>query len=470
MADVTMPQLGETVAEGTVTKWFKKIGDSVTKGESLFEVSTDKVDTEIPAPSDGILTSILVQEGETVDVGTKLATIGTGADEVASSAAAAGSPAPIAANPSTNDVTSTRDHDERRLSPVVRRLLDEHGLDEDEVAATGPGARLTRDDVLKHIANAASTSTVAAGAGSLSPVVRRLLDERGLRAEEVAGSGPYGRVTRRDVEVHEVPSAAARFAGDELRPAAASSDADVNPSTAFAGDEVIPFSKSRRLTAEHMVRSKATSAHTLMVREVDFEKVEVVRRREGAGFKDREGFTLTYLPFITVALTRTIREFPLINASVGNNELIVHHDINVGIAVDLEGSGLVVPVIHRADSLSLMGIARRIRELAIGARTKKLKLDDMERGTISITNPGPYGTLMTGAIINQPQVAILATDGIKRRPVVVVSSSGEELIAIHSMGLLALTFDHRAIDGAYAAQFLARLDQELNRDDWSVLD
>jgi len=448
MADVTMPQLGETVAEGTVTKWFKSIGDSVTKGESLFEVSTDKVDTEIPAPSDGVLTAILVQEGETVDVGTKLATIGTGADEVTSPVTASVTSVPAVASPSTSAPTSAHDQSNRRLSPVVRRLLDEHGIDENEVTATGPGGRLTRDDIMNYVASAARTPTVAARAGSLSPVVRRLLDERGLRADQVVGSGPHGRLTRRDVEEYEA----------------------AGPAAAVSGDEIIPFTKSRRLTAEHMVRSKATSAHTLMVREVDFEKVEAVRRREGGGFKDREGFTLTYLPFITLALSRTIREFPFINASVGDNELIVHHDINIGIAVDLDGSGLVVPVIHRADGYGLLGIARRIRELAIGARTKKLRLDDMERGTISITNPGPYGTLMTGAIINQPQVAILATDGIKRRPVVVTSANGEESIAIHSMGYLTLTFDHRAIDGAYAAQFLARLDQELNRDDWSVLE
>ena len=445
MTDVTMPQLGETVAEGTVTKWFKKIGDPVRKGESLFEVSTDKVDTEIPSPSDGVLTAIYVQEGVTVDVGAKLATIDSGTPD-SSLPAAANAPAPADTTSLSSTTSSTSSRSDRSLSPVVRRLLDEHGLSEDQVVATGPGGRLTRDDVLNFVASAASAPPEPVSAGLQSPVVRRLLDERGLSADQVTGSGPHGRVTRRDVEAHD-PGARA---------------------TSMSGDEVIPFTKARRLTAEHMVRSKATSAHTLMVREVDFERVEAVRRRQGEAFKAREGFSLTYLPFITVALTRAIRDFPFVNASVGNNELIVHHDLNVGIAVDLEGSGLVVPVIHRADGFSLVGIARRIHELAIGARTKKLRLDDMERGTISITNPGPYGTMMTGAIINQPQVAILATDAIKRRPVVIVSSSGEESIAIHSMGLLTLTFDHRAIDGAYAAKFLARLDQELNRDDWSL--
>jgi 2-oxoglutarate dehydrogenase E2 component (dihydrolipoamide succinyltransferase) len=222
----------------------------------------------------------------------------------------------------------------------------------------------------------------------------------------------------------------------------------------------------RRLTAEHMVRSKATSAHTLMVKEIDYENVEVQRRRYGAAFKEREGYSLTYLPFIALATLDALRAFPHINASVGNDELIVHRHLNLGIAVDLDGDGLVVPVIRDADNYELWDIARKIRELATGARTKKLTVDDMSGGTFTITNPGPYGTLMTGAVINQPQIAILATDGVTRKPVVVTSATGEESIAIHSVGLLALTFDHRAIDGATAARFLAHVATQLNERDW----
>jgi 2-oxoglutarate dehydrogenase E2 component (dihydrolipoamide succinyltransferase) len=215
-----------------------------------------------------------------------------------------------------------------------------------------------------------------------------------------------------------------------------------------------------------MVRSKATSAHTLMVKEIDFEAVERVRRVVGAEFKATEGFSLTYLPFIAVATLRALRDFPHLNASVGDNELLVHGDLNLGIAVDLDSDGLVVPVLKRADALGVRDMARAIRDLATRARGKGLTLDDLSQGTFTITNPGPFGTLLTGAVINQPQVAILSTDGVTRKPVVVTTPSGDESIAIHSVGLVALTFDHRAVDGAYSARFLARLAEEL-QGDWS---
>ncbi len=458
MANVTMPQLGETVADGTVTKWFKKIGDLVVKGEPLFEVSTDKVDTEIPAPHDGVLSSILVAEGVTVDVGTVLAVIGAD-DEPAPAAASA---APAAAERITNDATSaqapkTERGGDQPLSPVVRRLLGEHGLDASSVRGTGPNGRLTRDDVLAHVAaSTPAASEPAAGPGAstngsnapLSPVVRRLLADSGLGAEDVTGTGPEGRITRRDVEL--------------------AITAGVKPRALASGDEVVPFSKIRRLTADHMVRSKATSAHTLMVREVDYERVEIVRRAHGAAFREREGFSLTYLPFNALAALEALREFPNLNASVGDDALIIHHDLNLGIAVDLGGEGLVVPVVHRADEYDLRTIARRIRELASAARTKKLTVDNTTGGTFTITNPGPFGTLLTGAVINQPQVAILSTDGITRTPVVVNTPDGGESIAIHSMGMLALTFDHRAVDGAYAARFLSRMAEILNIRDWAA--
>jgi pyruvate dehydrogenase E2 component (dihydrolipoamide acetyltransferase) len=440
-----MPQLGETVADGTVTKWFKRVGDNVVKGEALFEVSTDKVDTEIPAPVTGVLTAILVDEGVTVDVGTTLATIeasGAPAAEVSDARVASAPSAPPASVDASTSATSTpRDAADRsnKLSPAVRRLLDEHKLTPDDVPASGPGGRLTRDDVLAFVAS----STQGAATASLSPVLRRLLDDNHLDAASIRGTGKEGRLTRLDVET--------AIAG-----ATTSHDVD---------DEVIPFTKARRLTAEHMVRSKATSAHTLMAKEVDFERVEMQRRRHGATFSEREGFTLTYLPFIAVAALSALRAFPRVNASVGNDELIVHRHLNLGIAVDLDGDGLVVPVIRDADQYDVFTMARRIRELALGARTKKLTVDDMSGGTFTITNPGPFGTLLTGAVINQPQIAILATDGISRKPVVVTSAAGEESIAIHSVGLLALTFDHRAIDGATAARFLAHMAGTLNDSD-----
>ena len=435
MRNITMPQLGETVADGTVTKWFKAVGDDINKGEPLFEVSTDKVDTEIPSPASGVLSEILVQEGETVDVGTILAVIDN--DELDDGVQR---PSPVAASPETKATSSEGLENANRLSPAVRRLLDENKLEVSDVVATGPGGRLTRDDVEAFIAQSSSATST-----TNSPIVRQLIDTHDLDVASVKGSGPSGRLSRHDVE-----------AAINAR----------NGEATEAGDRAVPFTKLRRLTAERMVQSKATSAHTLMVKEVDYEHVESYRRLHGADFKEREGFTLTYLPFISLAVLDALVAFPQLNASVGNDELIVHRDLNLGIAVDLDGDGLVVPVIRHANQLDLFEIARRIRQVAQDARSKKLTVDDLTGATFTITNPGPYGTLMTGAIINQPQVAILATDGVTRKPVVVTDPYGDESIAIHSVGLLALTFDHRALDGATAARFLAHVDAQLNGRDW----
>jgi pyruvate dehydrogenase E2 component (dihydrolipoamide acetyltransferase) len=445
MPDVSMPQLGETVADGTVTKWFKQVGDTVVRGEPLFEVSTDKVDTEIPAQADGILTAILVPEGVTVDIGTTLAVIGGDGTPDKPNVVTS---APLASAAPVITTAAVAKGSGEQLSPVVRRLLAEHGLASNQVAGTGPQGRITKDDVLAAVATLAvpAPAPATSSLGSLSPVVRRLLSDHHIDPAMVHGTGPDGRVTRRDVE-------------DLINRGGGSG-------AALSGDEVIPFTKVRRLTAEHMVRSKATSAHTLMVKEVDYEKVDAIRRAHGAAFKEREGFGLTYLPFNALAALEALREFPHLNASVGADELIVHHDLNLGIAVDLDGDGLVVPVVHGADGYNLRDIARKIRDLATRARTKKLTMDDMAKGTFTITNPGPFGTLMTGAVINQPQVAILSTDGVTRKPVVVTGPDGGESIAIHSVGLLALTFDHRAVDGAYAAKFLLRVSAILNSREW----
>jgi 2-oxoglutarate dehydrogenase E2 component (dihydrolipoamide succinyltransferase) len=447
MYEVTMPQLGETVADGTVAKWFKQVGESVTRGEPLFEVSTDKVDTEIPAQADGVVGAILVDEGATVDVGTLLAVI-TAQGETYSPPAPA-TAAPVSrrdAEPADKKPTEgRRDAANGQLSPVVRRLLAENDLGATMVVGTGPNGRITREDVLAAVA--AQDASEESSTAPLSPIVRRLLSENSLDPASIAGSGPNGRISRRDVE-----SAIKR---------------NGPPAATLPGDEVIAFTRTRRVTAEHMVRSKATSAHTLMVKEVDYELVDIVRREHGGAFKEREGFSLTYLPFNALAVIAALREFPNLNASVGDNALIVHHEINLGIAVDLDGDGLVVPVLRDDGNWNLTTIARRIRELALLARSKKLTVDDMSGGTFTISNPGPFGTLLTGAIINQPQVAILATDGVTRKPVVVQSAAGDELIAIHSVGLLALTFDHRAMDGAYAARFLARVSEILNSLEWA---
>ncbi len=429
-----MPQLGETVADGTVTKWFKKVGDVVTRGEPLFEVSTDKVDTEIPAPADGVLSAILVAEGDTVDVGTVLAVIGGDAQTNVAPPSTHVGPA---ASPLSDTSSSSAGPRDALLSPVVRRLLAEHHLSADEVTGTGPHGRLTRDDVRAHVERRSTTS--ASAPAQLSPVVRRLLTDHRIDPATIQGTGADGRVTRRDVE----------------------------DAIARGGDEVVAFTRIRRLTAEHMVRSKATSAHTLMVREVDYENVESARRLRGAAFMDAEGFTLTYLAFNAAALLSALRDFPHLNASVGDDALIIHRDLNLAIAVDLDEEGLVAPVLHRADRLDLPSLARSLRDLSTRARAKQLTVDDFAGGTFTVSNPGPFGTLMTGAIINQPQVAILSTDAVTRRPVVVVDDSGAETIAIHSVGLIALTFDHRAVDGAYAARFLARVAEILATRDWA---
>jgi pyruvate dehydrogenase E2 component (dihydrolipoamide acetyltransferase) len=317
------------------------------------------------------------------------------------------------------------------LSPVVRRLLSDHALDPAGIRGTGLGGRITRADVeaiIEHGAIPAPVPSVAPSAPTATPTT----------APPVAPGAPA---------VSAAPVGRDQDSGGH--------------------DEVVPFTNIRRRTAEHMVRSKATSAHTLMVREIDYERVEQVRRQDGARFRDEEGFSLTYLPFVARASVEALSEFPHLNASVGEDALIVHHDVNLGIAVDLDNEGLIVPVVHRAEELNLRGMARRIRDVADRARTKRLSLDDISGGTFSITNAGPFGTLITGAIINQPQVAILSTDGVSRRPVVVELPDGTETIGIHSMGLIAMNFDHRAVDGAYVARFLARMAAILDDRDWA---
>jgi 2-oxoglutarate dehydrogenase E2 component (dihydrolipoamide succinyltransferase) len=313
------------------------------------------------------------------------------------------------------------------LSPMVRRLLTDNGIDPASVVGTGIGGRITRDDVLN------------------------VLDTRGGQA------APGQSVAVPPAPVQAPPPSVSV----ESRP---SSMAAVPAST----DRVVPFSNVRRRTAEHMVRSKSTSPHAFIASEVDFENVERVRKAEGARFRAEEGFSLTYLPFVARASVEALREFPNLNASVAEDSLIVHTQINLGIAVDLDYEGLIVPVVHRAEEVTLRGVARRIRDLADRARTRQLVADDISGGTFSITNDGPFGTYFTVPIINQPQVAILATDGVKRRPVVITQPDGSESIAIHSVGVLGMSWDHRAVDGAYVSSFLARVADLLNTRDWAA--
>ena len=321
------------------------------------------------------------------------------------------------------------------LSPMVRKLLAENGISETEVTGTGAGGRITRDDAQREVeARRAATPPPAPAPASAVPP-----------PPPVVQSAPSTTVSR---AAQAPPVSMASFRA--------------------AGDQIVPFSNMRRRTAEHMVRSKATSPHAFIANEVDFESVERVRKAWGERFKAEEGFALTYLPFVARATIEALRDFPLLNASVVDESLLVHAEVNLGIAVDLSHEGLIVPVIHRAEEVTLRGVARRIRDLAERARGRQLNADDIAGGTFSITNDGPFGTYFTVPIINQPQVAILATDGIARRPVVVTQPDGSESIAIHSTGILGVSWDHRAVDGAYVSLFLRKVADLLGSRDWAA--
>ncbi len=463
MADVEMPQLGETVTEGTITQWFKAVGDQVEVDEPLFEVSTDKVDSEVPSPASGVLQEILVPEGETVDVGTKLAVLGDGA----------GAPAAAPATPEP----------EAAPAPAAEPAPEPPAAPEPE-AAPAPAAEPAPEPPAAEAAPAREPAAAPAPAPApaedpepadggdgrvLSPLVRRLVRKHGLDPASLTGTGPGGRITRNDV-------LAAAESGRGSAPAAAApaaapvvaASAPVQVKAAADGTSTEPLNNIRKRTGEHMVRSQQTSPHVLTAMEVDFEGVDRVRRAHKATWKDQEGFSLTYLPFVARAVVDAIEDFPHLNASVGDGELLVHHPVHLAIAVDLDFEGLLAPVVRNTESKRLRAIAREIRDLADRAHQKKLSADEIAGGTFTITNPGQYGTMMQFPVINQPQVAILSTDGVHRKPVVVTAADGTEAIAVHSVGVLALAWDHRAFDGAYAAAFLARLRDIIETRDWEA--
>jgi pyruvate dehydrogenase E2 component (dihydrolipoamide acetyltransferase) len=485
-----MPQLGETVTEGTIIKWLKAVGDTIAHDEPIFEVSTDKVDSEVPSSAEGVLTEILVPEGATVDVGTRLAVVSADGESPAPAAgpavAVAESPAgpgdETVAGPATDSPTASGGASAAAATAAPAAPAPPAA---DAAAAAAP---VDEAPAAEPSASLGAGEEAPAGSGGggpmLSPVVRKLVNEHGLDPAAIPGTGQSGRITRSDVLAYLDKQAAGGAPPAPAPAAAAPAPATVSPpgatapthagATAFppatAGerDEVVPFSNIRRLTAEHMVRSKATSAHTLVVVEADYEGIERVRRREKDKFKEQEGVSLTYLPFVAKAVVDVLRDYPHLNASVGDNALLVHKDVHLGIAVDLDRQGLIVPVVRQADGQSLRGLARAVADLAERARSRRLSADDVVGGTFTITNPGPFGTVITAPIINQPQVAILSTDGVKRRPVVVTAADGSEAIAIHSVGMLAMSFDHRAVDGAYASAFLRDLAKEIETRDWSA--
>lgn len=402
--NVLMPQLGETVSEGTIAVWHKKEGDTVAKGDMLIDVETDKVATEITAPESGVLTSINVPEGETVDVGTILAVIA-----VAGEAAATASAAPVAqAAPAAAATAAPKSgglgakSSGEKLSPAVRRLLKQNSLDISAITGTGRDGRVTRQDVMDHIESGGSAEAKAA-----PPV-----------------AAPKG------------------------------------------GSQTISFDRVRKITAEHMVRSKAVSPHVLQAIDVEFSAVDAVRLAKKDAWKSDKGYSLTYLPFVARAVALAVADFPKVNASVGDNELHVHGDFNLAIAIDLNHEGLVAPVLKNAGGLSVSKLAVGFNDLATRAKSNKLTADDLQGGTYTLSNPGPFGTLFTAPIINQPQVGILSMDAVKKRAHVIESAAGDS-IAIRPVGIMAHSFDHRAIDGAYSAAYLQRLKTIIETTDWN---
>jgi len=457
MAEITLPQLGETVTEGTITKWFKKVGDSVALDEPLFEVSTDKVDTEVPSPIAGVLTEIRVAEGDTVPVGTVIAVVGD-ASAAAPAPAAASTPAVAPSTLASSNVSTPPPPSASAPAAAAS-------------APAAPASTLASSNV-----SAASPAPAATAAGTstvLSPVVRKLIAENNLNVAAITGTGPGGRITRDDVlaaisrggATSAAPAAAA--APTSAPAASAPQRAAVPKAVAGARDEVVALSKIRQVTGAHMVASQAISPHVLSVVEVDYVNVDVTRLRVKEEFKVQEGFSLTYLPFIARAVVDALADFPHMNASLGDNELIVHRYVDLGIAVDLDYQGLLVPVVRDAEGKRLRALSREINDLATRTRSRQLAPDEISGGTFTISNNGSAGSVLTMPIINQPQVAILSTDAIVKKPVVIEVPGFSESIAIHPVGNLAMAWDHRAFDGAYAAGFLSRVKLILETRDWS---
>src|SRR5881409_3500440 len=439
--DVLMPQMGESIAEGTLSKWLKKLGDEVKRDEPLFEISTDKVDAEIPAPSAGVLAEIKVQEGQTVPVQTLVAVIETDKSAAATTSAAAASPAapPVAAAqraPAAPGGTA--------ISPPPPPAPDRPRPPSPAPAVKGGDGAETAEERLR------TKST---------PLVRKIAAEHRVDISTIAGTGVAGRVTKQDILgfiERGVPAGAPVSRLPSPLPSGPIAHPALEP---WPGDRVEPFSKIRKITADHMILSRRTSAHVTSFFEVDYTRVAELRRKHKAAGAER-GVNLTYLAFIAKACAENLRTHPVVNAAVSGDNIIYRRDVNIGIAVALEW-GLIVPVVKRADELSLSGIARAINDLGERARTKKLSPDEIQRGTFTITNPGVFGSYASAPIINQPQVAILGVGAIEKRPKVVTLADGGDTIAIRTLGMVSMSYDHRVVDGADADRFLADLKRML---------
>ncbi len=447
---ITMPQLGETVVEGTITKWLKHEGDTIERDEPLFEISTDKVDTEVPSPLAGKVLQILVPEGETVAVGAQLALIETDGTGQVEAPAAEVPPVPEPLPEPAPVPTPPQPQPQPEPAPVPAPPAPQPQPEPAPVPAP-PAARAPAPVAVAHPAVPAPDG--GPQSQILSPLVRRLADENHIDLSQVRGTGTGGRITKKDVQAFIDSRGPAPQATGQAAPQLAPTPAS-QPAVA-AGEEVVPLTRMRQAIARNMVASMQTSARAWNLTEVNMEAV--VRTREAArdSFREREGMNLTYMPFVARAVIEALLAFPDVNAELREDQLIRKHYVNLGVAVALD-EGLIVPVVRGADTMNVVGLARAINDVATRARTKHLVPDDVQGGTFTITNPGPFGSIISVPIINPPQCAILAFDAIEKRPVVI-----DDAIAIRHMVYLSMSWDHRIIDGATAAKFLQRVKQNL---------
>jgi len=441
-----MPQMGESIAEGTLSKWLKKVGEQVKRDEPMFEISTDKVDAEIPAPSTGVLAEILVNEGQTVAVQTVVARLETDVNAAVSAPSAPAPAAPAAASAPSGAAAGVGGG-----------------------AGGPPRSQSTPAPApASHQSSAAPATPTQSNGNSLedrlrtksSPLVRRMAAEHGIELSALSGSGIAGRVTKKDL-LDFLESGAQTPSRPQAPASASPATVHAGPlPEPWAGDRVEPMTKMRAIIAEHMVVSKHTSAHVNSFFEVDFTRIARIRAKNRAEFERATGEKLTYMPFIIKAVTDGLRAHPVLNAAVRGNEIIYRKPINIGIAVALDW-GLIVPVVKNADNLSLTGLTRTLNDLASRARSKKLDPREVQDGTFTITNPGVFGSLTGTPIINQPQVGILCVGAIEKRPKVITGPDGEDTIAIRTCAYLSLSFDHRIVDGADADKFMAFVKKSL---------
>jgi len=490
--EVVMPQMGESIAEGTITKWLVKVGDKVERDQPLFEISTDKVDAEIPSPASGVLLEIRNKEGETVPVNQVVAKIGEagesgGAAESAGAGPTAAAPSPVAAEAPAPKPPAEEAKQEVKQEEKAREGEPADTPEAPKVASPEPAPQPAAAP-----APAAEKSTEEGDRlrKFSSPLVRNIAKEEGVNLEDVQGTGAQGRVTKDDILSHieQKKAAPAPSAAPAAAPAAPAAAAPTPPAAAAppaqrptggfhvpaytAGEnvEIEPMSKIRQITAAHMVYSKATSAHVTTVFHIDFSKVHKARNRAKDGFAKKEGTKLSYMPFIFKAVATALKAHKSVNASIDGTNIVYKKDINIGMAVDIPGRGLLVPVIKNADQLSLTGLAKTANDLADRARSKKMKPEETQGGTFTVTNPGVFGSLFGTPVINQPQVAILGIGTIEKRPIVVTDEDGNDAIVIKTMSYLAITYDHRLVDGADADRFMLDIKKVLEEDTWTELE